>query len=304
VTREDQRSTREGAITAIAACQHGVITRVQLLGAGVSTGMIARRLEAGQLRALHRGVYVMGPLTPPPAALMAAVLACGDAAMVSHYSAGRLWELLAARYAGNAVHVTVAGADHRRPGIRVHRVAAIAADEVTRRDGIPVTTPARTLIDLARMPWRDLERALAEALAKRLTTRDEMLTLLKRHERRQGASRLRALLESPYLAHTKSEAEERFVRLLEKGRLPAPEVNVRVAGYEVDCYWRSERFVVEIDGFAFHSSPKTFEKDRQRDAELAAAGIRVIRVTWQQLTKQPAAVLVRLAQALARTSPP
>jgi very-short-patch-repair endonuclease len=234
---------------------------------------------------------------------MAAVLACGDGAVVSHWSGARLWELPSGREGTAAVDVTVPGADHRRPGIRVHRVATIAPDEVTRRKNIPVTTPARTLVDLAAAPRRDLERALAEALAKRLTTREELLTLLTRHARRPGVSRLRALLDSAQLAPTRSEAEERFLRLLGKARLPAPEVNVRVAGHEVDCYWRSERFVAEIDGFAFHSTPKKFEKDRRRDAELAAAGVRVIRVTWRQLTKEPEAVLVRLAQALARATP-
>ena len=147
-----------------------------------------------------------------------------------------------------------------------------------------------------------MEQALAIALRRGLTTRDQLAALLDRHPNSRSARRLRDLVESggePALS--RSEAEERSLKLFRKGQLPAPQTNVMVCGFEVDFYWPAERFVVEIDGFAFHSSAEVFEQDRRRDAVLSAAGIRVMRVTWTQLTKEPEALLVRIGQALARS---
>jgi very-short-patch-repair endonuclease len=138
----------------------------------------------------------------------------------------------------------------------------------------------------------------ADAINRVLTTREEILALLTRDSARAGRSRLRALLDDAQPEWTRSAAEERFLTLLGKGQLPTPKANVTIAGHRVDFFWRAERFVVEIDGYAFHSSPYAFEADRRRDAELAAAGVRVMRVTWRQLMHEPEAVLVRLAQAL------
>jgi very-short-patch-repair endonuclease len=201
--------------------------------------------------------------------------------------------------------VTVWGADHRRPGIRVHRVSAIGPDEVTRRDGIPVTTAARTLLDLAgTTPLRELERALEEALAKRLTSRAGLVTLLRRYPLRAGVGRLRTLLDSAKPAVTRSEGERQLLALIRKARLPEPETNVVVAGHEVDFFWRDERFVAEFDGFTFHAAARKFERDRQRDAELVAAGVRIVRITWHQLVNEPEALLIRLALALTRPMRP
>jgi very-short-patch-repair endonuclease len=119
--------------------------------------------------------------------------------------------------------------------------------------------------------------------------------------RRPGAARLRAVLGSSP-AHTRSKAEERFLALVGRGQLARPEVNVKVCGYEVDFFWRKERLVTEVDGFAYHSSSNHFETDRRRDADLSAAGIRVLRITWRQLVREPEAILVRLALALGRTA--
>ena len=299
--RIDRRRVANENVQKIAARQHGVITREQLLAAGLTPGMVARSVRALQLRAIHRGVYQIGPLTPPRAPLMAAVLACGAAAAVSHRSGAGLWEL-PTRKALPAVDVTVWGADHRRPGIHVHRVTTIGPDEVTRRDGIPVTTVARTLLDLAgTTPRRELERVLEEALAKRLTSRAALITLLRRYPRRAGVGRLRAVLDSANPTVTRSEAERQLLELIRRARLPTPETNVVVAGHEVDFFWRNERLVAEVDGFAFHSGASKFEWDRERDAELVAAGVRVVRVTWHQLVNESDALLVRLTLALART---
>jgi very-short-patch-repair endonuclease len=173
-------------------------------------------------------------------------------------------------------------------------------DELTRQDGIPVTNPARTLLDLAGIVgMRELERILARSERRGLLERGEVERLLLRYPGRRGIVQLRTLIDAETdPLHTRSEAEERFLTLVRKGALASPEMNVLVHGFEVDAIWRGERLIVEIDGFAFHSSPSAFERDRYRDGVLTAAGFRVMRVTWQQLTREPESLLVRLTKAL------
>ncbi len=292
----------EATIMERSARQHGVVARRQLLEAGVAPDAIDRRLKRGRLRRIHRGVYLCGPVMPPNGREMAAVLACGPTAVLSHGSAANLWGLLP-RERGARVEVIDRGGDHRRPNLRIYHIRTLHDDEVTRRDGIPITTPARTLYDLAgRTPARMLERALAEGFARRLTSAAQLEETLSRHAGRAGAAALRALLEQGSPALTRSEAEERFLALVREGQLDAPEANVLLEGYEVDFLWPKQRLVVEIDGRAFHTAPRAFEGDRRRDAVLAAAGLRVVRVTWHQLVNEPSAVLVRLAQTLAHTA--
>jgi very-short-patch-repair endonuclease len=289
----------EAIITTMASRQHGVVTRRQLLRAGVSPDAVDRRAKAGRLQRVHQGVYLVGPIAPPHAQEMAAVLAYENA-MLSHWSAARCWRILLA-HEQNAVHVLLVGRlPVRRPGICAHAVHTLATDEVTTHEGIPITTPARTIYDLAaRSDHRELERALAEAFALRLTDSDDIVTLVTRYPGRRGARRLQDLLERgsrPVL--TRSKAEERFLALARNAQLQDPEVNVTLEGYEVDFLWRQDRLVVEIDGRAFHSSDRTFESDRRRDAVLLAAGLRVMRVTWRQMVTEPEALLVRLTRAL------
>lgn len=284
----------------LAEGQHGVVTRQQLLAAGISPQAVARRVTSERLRRIHQGVYLVGPVRAALAREMAAVLACGPCAVLSHGSAGTCWRVLRIMH-GNSVDVIDGEGRHRRPGIRIHRIRTLRADEITTLEGIPITDPARTLYDLAStVPVRDLERAVAEALARRLTSLSRIATVLEHHPRGRGAANLRALLRSGHPALTRSEAEDRFLALVRDARLPSPEVNVVVEGWEVDFLWRDRGLVVEVDGYTFHSSPSAFERDRQRDSLLAAAGLRVTRLTWKQLTREPVAVIARLAQALAR----
>ena len=184
----------------------------------------------------------------------------------------------------------------------MHSLASFGRVETTRFQGIPVTTPARTLLDLAGVaPSRDLERALAEAERRHLASRSGLAALLGRYTRRPGVRVLSALVEAHERpAFTRSEAEDRLLRLLRKAKLPASDVNVRLEGFEVDFLWRDAGLVVEVDGYAFHSDRAAFEDDRRRDAKLAARGLTVIRVTWRQLADEPEAVVVRIGQALAR----
>lgn len=306
MAKEDGNRRRriEHAVAACARRQHGVVTRPQLLAAGMSPDTVHRWLTATRLTALHRGVYQVGPVALPHTRVVAAVLACGPAAVVSHSSAAALWQLIQIRGRMPLIDISVERGERRRPGIRLHRVRAFTADEVTKLEGIPVTTPARTLVDIAHaLTDRALERALIEALGSHRVGRAELLAVLARHEGRPGLRRLRALVQMDHVGLTRSKAEDRFLALIRKALLPVPEVNVEVAGNRVDFFWRAERFVVEIDGFAYHSTSGRFEKDRERDASLVAEGVRVTRVTWRQLVKEPEAVIVRLALGLHAAGP-
>jgi len=295
--------TAEELIARLAARQHGLVTRAQLLRAGLSSRQVERCVAAARLRPVHRGVYQVGPLPLPRAREMAAVLACGANAYLSHRSAAAVWGLLPSD-APSPVHVLVVGRDGgRRPGIVAHRVSRLRRSEVTRIEAIPITTPTRTLLDLAAtVSARELEQALAEAMARRLVSRAALRSATSRRARCRGIGVLRRLLEDPVgPALARSEAEERFLALIRKAQIPGPEANAWVAGHQVDFVWRAERLVVEVDGRAFHSSARSFERDRRRDADLAALGFRVIRVTWNRIVHEPEALLVRLAQALARS---
>ena len=252
----------------------------------------------------------MGPVAGLHARMMAATLACGDGAVLSHRSAAALWRLLAD--SDDIVDVIVDNRTETRPGILVHR-SILRRDEIGQRHAIPVTTPARTLLDLAGMVSgpsagrvlvaRDVERALAEALAQRLTTRRGMQAMLARRDGR-GTAFLRELLESDVKpVRTRSEAEERFLDLVRRGGVEDPAVNVMVERYEVDFLWRSERVIVEVDGHRYHASKSAFENDRRRDALLTAAGYVVTRVTWDQMTREPEAILVRLVRTLCSARP-
>ncbi|MBW3534508.1 MAG: type IV toxin-antitoxin system AbiEi family antitoxin domain-containing protein [Gemmatimonadetes bacterium] len=288
-------------IAVLAARQQGVVTRAQLLEAGLRPGAVDRRLKAGQLRRLHRGVYLVGPLMPVRAREMAAVLASGPGAVLSHASAAALWELLPARGDTVRVDVTVPAGDRgRRPGITVHRVVALEADERAEVSGIPITTPARTVVDLAGvLGTREVERAVARGERTGLLNLEALPSLLSRYRGRPGMPALRALLgDERTPALTRSEAEEKFLALIRRARLPAPEANVVVEGHEVDFLWRSEGIAVEVDGFRFHASRSMFERDRRRDARLAARGINVIRLTWRQIIEEGIATAVQVGQSL------
>jgi very-short-patch-repair endonuclease len=298
------RIDADDVIMDLASRQHGVVARNQLVRAGVPADVLDRRVKKKRLRTVHRGVYLVGPVVAPHAREMAALLACGGAGVLSHRTASFHWHLQTYPKRPDAVELSAAGGNRPRvPGVRVYRVRELPADEVTVLDGMPITTVARTLCDLAGVAeQRELEHAFAEALGRGLTDRAELLAAAARGWRRRGVRRLRKLIENEeQQAPTRSNAEKRFLELIRRAQLPKPEVNASVGGYRVDFLWGPERFVVEIDGFAFHSSSRKFEGDRRRDAELAAAGVRVVRVTWRQLVREPEAVAVRLGQALART---
>jgi very-short-patch-repair endonuclease len=269
-----------------------VVTITQLQAAGISKHAVARRVASGWLTRLHRGVYLVGPLPAPFSAEMAAVLACGRTALLSHHSAAAIWGFRPP-HEGD-VHVTVQGRDARPLGVTVHRTKDPV--QAALHHGLPLTTPARTLLDLAPLlPQRDLDRAVEQAQVLNLTDR---ATLLRCSKNRRGAPILkRALHHEPRL--TRSEAEQRLLALIRAAGLPLPRSNVRLHGHEVDFLWPAQRLIVEVDGFAYHSTREAFERDRRRDAGLQALGYRVIRLTWRQIVHEPEATVARVATLLA-----
>lgn len=291
-------------IAEIAAGQRGLITRLQLRALGVSSSAIGRALARGRLHRIHRGVYALvKPVALPGLALeQAAVLACGDRALLSHASAAALWGL--APPPSGPVTLTVtggSGAGRTRHGVTVHRAVALDRRDVRRHRSLPVTSPARTLLDRAPSLGRaQLERELDEALHHRLTSRTAIAEMLERSPHRPGAARLRELIDPHrHTTFTRAESERRLLDLLRRGGLPLPETNVRMGDIEADAMWRDQRVIVEVDGFATHGTHAAFGRDRRRDARLQVLGWQVIRVTWDQLVHEPEAVLVTIATALA-----
>jgi very-short-patch-repair endonuclease len=285
-------------ILALARRQHGVVAARQLAGVGISRDVVRCRVSKGWLVRMHRGVYLVGPLRTPLTDSMAAVLALGDGALLSHSPAAVLWGLRPR--APGRMEVTVIGRDARGPGaINLHRLRHLHPGDATQRQGVPVTSPARTLLDLAAaVSARELDRATDEARVHRLVTDLSLDEQFKRYPHHRGTASLREAIQTDP-ALTRSEAERRLLELIRAAGLPEPEANTRVAGQEVDFLWRGHKLVVEVDGYAFHASRSSFERDRRRDAELAAAGLRAMRVTWRRIERQPEALVATLATALA-----
>ena len=260
----------------IAAKQRGLLTRAQLLDAGLSRHFIDGRLKCGLLRSVHAGVYQLGPVCASRARERAALLAC-NGGVISHGSAATLWQMLPDQPKHHPVNVLLCAQRHWgvRPGIRVHR-GVPGNDEITAIDDVPVTTPARTLLDIASMSARDLERALGAAERLEPSLRHQLTTLLARYPERRGTGALHVLVAITLSGtFTRSEAEEKLLALVRAAGLPTPETNVVLHGYEVDFLWRDEQLVVEVDGFEFHSSHRAFVRDRRRDSVIIAAGMRV-----------------------------
>jgi very-short-patch-repair endonuclease len=283
--------------------QLGLITRIQLYELGVGRGAIDHAMKCGLIRQIHRGVYAVGHSSLPPfASEMAAVLAAGDGALLSHRSAAAMWGLIAA--VKGDIHVTVVGHDRARtrPGIRIHRIRALDTRDATSLHAIPITSPARTLLDITPdlRPRGELERTFDAALKGRIVTRSAVAATVARNGGRPGAPLLAALAQAelPGPADTRSQAEDQLRRLIRAGDLPEPVFNARVGRYTIDALWPRHRLAVEVDGYAFHSTRRSFESDHERDLVLSAAGFTVMRFTRDQIVKQPELVLVRLAQRL------
>jgi very-short-patch-repair endonuclease len=283
-------------IARLAGAQRGTITRAQLLELGLDRGAIERRANDGTLHRVHRGVYLVGhEALAPMAREIAALLAFGgERAVISHSSAAGVWGFAAPLPAGADVHVTLIGSKRRsRAGVCLHRIASIDRRDLRRVDGVPLTAPARTLLDLAAIKHHGLEHAFIEAHAKGLVRANDVEAALHRAGPRHGARALRALISDNASGFTRSRAE----RLL-------PRFNLPFGKYVVDACWPEQRLVVEVDGYGPHGHRAAFERDRRKDMALTAAGYTVIRVTWRQLNEEPLAVVAVIATALGRGRQP
>jgi very-short-patch-repair endonuclease len=272
------------AIAVLAGRQHGRVARRQLLALGLGTEAIKYRLARSWLHEEYRGVYALGHAAPTrEGRWMAAVLAGGPDAKLSHGPAAALWAIRSS--GASLIDVTTPRSQRPRRGIRFHR-SPLPEDEVTVHDGIPVTTVPRTLFDLAAvLTPRQLERTLGEAEVLRLWDELSLLDLLQRYPRRHGSRTVRAVLDlrEAGATITRSELEVLFLEFVDRTGLRRPETNQEIEGFEVDCVWRAERAVVELDARSTHATIAAFERDRERDRVLLAAGWRTVRVTWKQL---------------------
>lgn len=283
-------------LAALAAGQDGVVRFSQLRMLGYTARAIQLRRERGWLIPLYREVYAVGhERLSPTGRRLAAVWACGDRAVLSHRSAAAAWGLRGG--GGTMLDVTVhARSAPAREGVRVHLTTR--APEVTRLGLLPITTPARTLLDLAAVVApHQLDAALKQAEVLGLFDLRAFETLLATHPRRPGRGRLIAALarDTPL---TLSALEDRFLQLCDAHALPRPAVNARPLGFRVDFLWPERRLVAETDGWRFHRTRAAFETDRARDQALAAAGYVVLRFTHRQVSETPTEVAAKLAQLL------
>jgi hypothetical protein len=301
VTVNSPHPSADRTIATLAGRQHGVVSRRQLRAIGLSETAIDRRVARGRLHPVHRGVYAVGHrVLGVHGRWMAAVLACGPGAALSHRSAAALWELRP--IAATRIDVTVrTTARRKRAALTIHRSRNLPDEEVTVQHGIRVTTPARTLLDLAAtLDRRPLERALDQAEVQRLTDYPALDALARAHPSHRGASKLRRALttHSAGTTVTKGDLEERFLALCDHHALPRPHCNTWVEGLEVDFLFSDQRVIVETDSWRHHHTREAFERDRHRDAVHTSAGYRTLRFTYRQLTSAPRTIAEALRAAL------
>jgi hypothetical protein len=298
------RTTVEQRLGRIAGAAHGVVTRAQLLRVGVTPAEIEHRLRTGALLREHRGVYRVGHRAPSvEARYLAAVQACGERALLSGRAAGYLLGLLKGR--APAPEVT-APTERRVKGMRTRRAHG-PRDAMTWR-GIPVTTVARTLVDLAGvLSADDLARACHEAGVRYHTTPAMVEAVLARRPNSPGAANLRAVMRGDTRV-TLSRLEARFLERLREAGLALPRTNRRAGSKRVDCRWPDQRLTVELDSYRYHHSRYAWEQDRRREREARARGDELRRYTWRDGSEDPAPMLAELralipASATRRTSP-
>jgi very-short-patch-repair endonuclease len=284
----------------LAERQHGIVTARQLIALGISATERRYRVRVGRLHPIHRGVYAVGHRDLSENGLfIAAVAAVGAEAALSHVSAAALWGLMQST---GDVHVTTTRSIKPRPGIRLHVTRSLPPSDVTHHHGIPVTTPARTVFDLDQvLSERNLRRLVHEGEVQRLVTNDDLREQLHRSPGRRVGPRLRAIVdEGP--VRTRSEFEEVTYDLLRRNRFPRPTTNTPLPGLpswlEVDFHFPGTSLVVEADGDQFHGTRWRRRRDARKQAMIEAAGFRVIRLTWEQVTGDEARTVRRLRRAL------
>ena len=283
------RLPRDREIAEIAERQYGLVTRRQLYALGLAPNTIRYRIESGRLHQVHPSVFAIGGgRVVGPARLLGAVFDCGDGALASHRNAGAVWNIVSAP--AGPIHITTTKRGLRkRPGVKLHRVRSFQSDDRTEVDGIPVTSLPRTLLDLAEvLHITRLERAIENAERLRIFDLNAITELLSRSPGRHGRKPLSVLLsERIEPPRTRSELERDFLALTERAGLPRPQLNILIAGFEVDAVWPDRCLIIELDSYAFHGTRAAFERDRARDAQLQIAGYRVLRITHRMISQEP-----------------
>jgi very-short-patch-repair endonuclease len=302
---EPQGRPRGRWLAALAAKQQGVVAHWQLRKLGYSSGEIKGLVHRGHLHRLYRGVYAVGHRRlSVRGRWMAAVLAGGPNAVLSHRAAVALWELRPTP--SGPIDVTVGRRTRKgHPGLRIHNVRNLLPDDRTNVDGIPVTSVHRTLLDFAEVArYQQLRLALDAAERRDLLDGRKLEQLYARAHGRHGLKPLKAAvaeLRGP-APRTQSELERRFLALIRDAGLPEPQANVLVEGFLVDLWWPESRLVVELDGYAYHKDRRTFENDRFRDTKLQLASCMSIRVTQARLANEPHELLSDVSRGLARAA--
>jgi very-short-patch-repair endonuclease len=291
-----QGRTVEQELGQMAAAGHGVVTRAQLLRAGITAAEIEQRLRTGALLREHRGVYRVGHRAPSiEARYLAAVLACGDGALLSGRAAGHLLGIL--KGGAPAPEVT-APTERRVKGIKTRRSRGIGSDDATSWRRIPVTTVARTLVDLAASLAADeLARACHEAGIRHGTTPAQVEAVLARRPKSPGAAEVRQILRGDVRV-TLSKLEARFLGRLREAGLRLPQTNRPAGGRRVDCRWPERRLTVELDGYRYHHSRHAWEQDRRREREARARGDEFRRYTYGDVFEDSGLMLAELRALL------
>jgi hypothetical protein len=285
------------AITTLANRQRGYVRRQQLLALGVTRHEIDYRIKIGRLIPVYAGVYAVGHVpTLPQDRAFGALLACGPKAALSHATAAAAWGVYKRWQA--PFHVT-AQTVHTRNGIVVHRAALTRRDKTVQL-GLPVTSRARTILDIApRLSDKALTRAVNDLRRPGHLHLADLADVLARFPRSPGARRLLPLVERS-AGPTRSEFEDAFFAFCERFGLPEPLLNVRINGHEVDAYFPEHRLIVELDGWDFHSSRQSFIGDRDKDTDMLVVGLETVRITWERLHDAPEREARRLHAILAR----
>jgi hypothetical protein len=290
----DRQRINHHDLATLAESQHGVVTRSQLLGLGLSTALIDSRVRRGQLRLVDRGVYAVGHAAlRREGRFLAAVLATGPGAVLSHHSAAELRDMRCPHT--DIIHVTTTAVVRSRPGVVVHRTRQLSHADRVVENGIPVTAVPRTLLDLASVLTFAELRAIADHGVR--LDRRALRRAIARHPRWPGTRNLRRLIGDGDL-RTRAGSERRMRAICRRYGLLLPEVNVRLLGAERDFVWPEHRLVVEVDGGAWHADRPARERDALRDGDLVAAHWRPIRFTADQVWEEPDLVGSRLARLL------
>jgi very-short-patch-repair endonuclease len=291
-----ERESAQPTLGELARRQWGVVTRAQLAGLGFGDRGVADWVRSGRLHRLYRGIYAVGhDRLRLEGRWLAAVLACGSGAVLSHRDAAVLWDLRQSHSAYIDVTVPSRNGRRRQHGIRLHRTSRLRPEEVTVRDGIPVTTVARTLLDLADVLQKQaLKRVIAEAEYLNLFDLTALNAVVENNPGRRGAKLMAAAGARRH--RTRSKLEQRFLGLLERNGVEEPQSGVWIEGYEADFAWTRAGLVVELDGLAAHSTRAALNADRLRDRRLWKAGFRTMRLTDEALDDERA-VLDDLAHA-------